>query len=316
MIANSYTATVTATAAASQTTPKLPTVQTINVAPASCGSPNTTLSNSNIEGSNTFGLSAGPYWAWNSTWNQFGATYQNLTVTFTNGSAVIGATGNLALAGQIIEFQTTGSLPTNFAPATNYFISATGLTGSHFEVATTAGRHRLPLLLARPAPETQTASVFTLTEVRFHAVDYALLSAFICRVIRRSVTSKPSVAVAGVWGYPAVFWGNYANNVPTTTITPNLFANINNLIVNWNITLGGVPNMYDGMMDAFYFRGKHYKGIDPTTAHEIETFFHTNASNWEVISSTGECSSGCSVFYQTTIHNREWPELDGGERKR
>ena len=163
MIAGNYTATVTATTAASQTS--APTVQAINVAPASCGAPDTTLSKSNIEGSNTFGLSAGPYWAWNSTWNQFGATYQNLTVTFTNGSAVIGATGNKALAGQIIEFQTTGSLPTNFAPATNYFISATGLTGSHFEVATTAGG--TAIVAGSAGSGTQTASIFYTNNVNF-----------------------------------------------------------------------------------------------------------------------------------------------------
>ena len=61
-----------------------------------------------------------------------------VTVTFTNGSAVI-AGANSYVAGQTLDFTTTGTLPTNFAPATTYYVIATGLSGSQFEVSATKG---------------------------------------------------------------------------------------------------------------------------------------------------------------------------------
>lgn len=60
------------------------------------------------------------------------------TVTFTNGSAVISAT-NTFVAGDVVSFSTTGTLPTNFATVTAYYVISTGLSGSQFEVSATAG---------------------------------------------------------------------------------------------------------------------------------------------------------------------------------
>lgn len=60
------------------------------------------------------------------------------TVTFTNGSAVITFT-NTFVAGQGVQFKTTGTLPTNFAINTTYYVIATGLSGSQFEVSATLG---------------------------------------------------------------------------------------------------------------------------------------------------------------------------------
>jgi hypothetical protein len=61
-----------------------------------------------------------------------------LAATFTNGSASIGAT-NSYVAGQMVQFMTTGALPTNFAAATTYYVISAGLSGSAFEVSATLG---------------------------------------------------------------------------------------------------------------------------------------------------------------------------------
>ena len=79
-------------------------------------------------------------------------------VTFTNGSASIGWPGATELAaGQIVKFLTTGSLPTNFAINTNYFVSATGLTATTFQLAATNGG--TPIVAGSAGSGTQTALV-------------------------------------------------------------------------------------------------------------------------------------------------------------
>lgn len=60
------------------------------------------------------------------------------TVTFSNGSAVI-TFANTFAAGQGVQFKTTGGLPTNFAINTTYYVIATGLSSSQFEVSATPG---------------------------------------------------------------------------------------------------------------------------------------------------------------------------------
>jgi hypothetical protein len=79
-------------------------------------------------------------------------------VTFTNGSASIGWPGATELAaGQIVRFLTTGALPTGFAINTNYFVSATGLTATTFQLAATNGG--TPIVAGSAGSGTQTALV-------------------------------------------------------------------------------------------------------------------------------------------------------------
>jgi len=68
----------------------------------------------------------------------YNATGNAGTATFTNGSAVISFT-NSFVAGQAVQFTTSGTLPTNFSPNTIYWVIATGLSGSQFEVSATYG---------------------------------------------------------------------------------------------------------------------------------------------------------------------------------
>lgn len=59
-------------------------------------------------------------------------------VTFTNGSASISAT-NTMVSGQVVSFTTSGGLPTGLSTSTPYYVSATGLSGSAFQVSATNG---------------------------------------------------------------------------------------------------------------------------------------------------------------------------------
>lgn len=60
------------------------------------------------------------------------------TATFTNGSASIGLTNTFA-ANDRVSFQTSGTLPTNFTAFQSYYVIATGLSGSVFQVSATLG---------------------------------------------------------------------------------------------------------------------------------------------------------------------------------
>jgi hypothetical protein len=61
-----------------------------------------------------------------------------VVLTFTNGSAVIAGTNDY-IAGGTVKLSTTGTLPTNFATGTTYFVLSTGLSGSQFELSLTSG---------------------------------------------------------------------------------------------------------------------------------------------------------------------------------
>lgn len=89
-------------------------------------------------------------------------TTGGLAVAFTNGSAVITATNTLVV-NQPIYFQNSGgALPTNFTSGTVYYVIATGLSTSQFEVATSSGG--TGVLAGSAGSGTQTASPVTQTD--------------------------------------------------------------------------------------------------------------------------------------------------------
>lgn len=77
----------------------------------------------------------------------FNVLVKSATVAFTNGSAVIGWSGNTLSAGDKIKFYNSGgALPTNFTAGTagynvgtEYCVLSTGLSSTQFEVAATCG---------------------------------------------------------------------------------------------------------------------------------------------------------------------------------
>ena len=60
------------------------------------------------------------------------------TCTFTNTSANIGVTNTCAVGDQVV-FSSTGTLPTNFALNTIYYVLASGLSSSNIQVSATPG---------------------------------------------------------------------------------------------------------------------------------------------------------------------------------
>lgn len=107
-----------------------------------------------------------------------GATFSTVptvsaaSVTFTNGSATINWTSNGLPLGSIVFFATSGSLPTNFATATLYYVVTTG--ANSIQVASTPGG--VAITAGSAGSGTQTAylpSVFDLYMVGINGPVYA-----------------------------------------------------------------------------------------------------------------------------------------------
>ena len=98
---------------------------------------------------------------WPGRWFDDGAMSGPVPLTFTNGSAVITGT-NSYVVGQPVQLTTTGSLPTNFSTGTNYYVSATGVSSSQFEL-TTNGLGGTPIVAGSAGTGTQTAVTYTFT---------------------------------------------------------------------------------------------------------------------------------------------------------
>ena len=98
---------------------------------------------------------------WPGRWFDDGAMLAPVPLTFTNGSAVVTGT-NSYVVGQPVQLATTGSLPTNFSTGTNYYVSATGLSSSQFEL-TTNGLGGTPIVAGSAGSGTQTAVTYTFT---------------------------------------------------------------------------------------------------------------------------------------------------------
>ena len=66
------------------------------------------------------------------------ALQRNTEVTITIANpAVISLTAHGFSAGDVVEFKTTGALPTGLSVATSYYVISTGLTSDVFEVSAT-----------------------------------------------------------------------------------------------------------------------------------------------------------------------------------
>ena len=111
---------------------------------------------------------------------------QAATVTFTNGSAVIGWASNSLEAGTPIVFTTTGGLPTNFTAGTTYYVIATGLSTSQLQVSATPGGAAIVAGSAGSGVHTATASSGLIT-----------LNGFGAYIQNNSVTSSTSGLLRG-----------------------------------------------------------------------------------------------------------------------
>lgn len=127
------------------------------------------------------------------------------TATFTNGSASIAAT-NSFVAGQVVRFKTTVQLPYPLKTLTPYYVLATGLTGSAFEVASTYGG---------PATVVNTAAV----GVAFAPPYWAAASGTQTVLYGGSVALNGSLVAAGVATLPTP-----QRVILTTTDTTTVFT--------------------------------------------------------------------------------------------
>jgi hypothetical protein len=66
-------------------------------------------------------------------------TPTGVTATFTNSSAVIGATNSFVVGQAVVFTNSGGALPTNFTAGTVYYVITTGLSSTQFEVASSIG---------------------------------------------------------------------------------------------------------------------------------------------------------------------------------
>ena len=152
------------------------------------------------------------------------------TATFTNGSAVIGWSGNTLTVGAVVYFTTSSALPTGFSANTNYYVSATGfIAGTSFEVATTPTG--TPIVAASAGSGTQTAhgqayltsgSPANVLALQLSAGDWdcwgnlgnapgsGTLTSQVYGWVSTSSATPPSDGVGG-----GAFWSN--NELPTTT---------------------------------------------------------------------------------------------------
>lgn len=80
----------------------------------------------------------GKFTAFGSDWMGTRGNKVGGTVTFANGSPIITFSNSLK-AGESVQFTSTGTLPTNFALSTTYWVVATGLSTSQFEVSASPG---------------------------------------------------------------------------------------------------------------------------------------------------------------------------------
>ena len=72
-------------------------------------------------------------------WAYPGCFAPNSVVTITIAAPAVISVPNTCIAGQEVQFNTTGALPTGLTAGTTYYIISAGLTGSAFEVSTAAG---------------------------------------------------------------------------------------------------------------------------------------------------------------------------------
>lgn len=127
-----------------------------------------------------------------------------LTVTFTNGSANIASVGNTLIVGAAVQFQTTGSLPTNFSTATTYYVIT---SGSPFTVSATYGGSAVSAGSAGSGTQTLTIVPTLVTNPAYCVAS----SATVC------VFSGPVTGLSGFTAGQAVYVSDATSGALTNT---------------------------------------------------------------------------------------------------
>ncbi len=148
-----------------------------------------------------------------------GATAASSTVTITNASpGVISWTAHNQSIGSVINFTTTGGLPTGLTVGTNYYISSQGYAANSFSVSTTAAN-----AIAGTSVNTSSAGSGTQT-----AVANGILAS----------TTPINVGVLSLTAGDYDVWFNPVFNGATTTAVTNLQASISTTSATQNTAVG------------------------------------------------------------------------------
>lgn len=144
------------------------------------------------------------------------------SIAFTNGSAAIAATNTFSV-GEPVTFSVVGvgaALPTNFNTSTTYYVSATGLSGSNFEVSTTVGGGGSPVIAGSAGTGTPSVNAGTLPANFNTTTPYFVIATGLSGTqFELSLTSGGSAVLAGSAGSgsPSVNAGGLPTNFSTNT---------------------------------------------------------------------------------------------------
>lgn len=171
----------------------------------------------------------------------------NGTVTFTNGSAVIadsaactaGQLSNCVGIGSVLNFTTSGSLPTNFGTGTAYYINATGFVpGTSYEVATTPTG--TPIVAGSTGSGTQTRvsnialannSPLTINAVTLTAGQWSCTGSILLSFTSATTTAKEGFIATGFNSATSTGQGAFLVEQPTTTLTETEVWNVGRTIL-------------------------------------------------------------------------------------
>jgi hypothetical protein len=162
--------------------------------------------------------------------------------TFTGSSAVIGATNTFAVGQQVIFVNSGGALPTGISANTQYFVIATGLSGTQFEVSLTPGGAAVVPSTAGTGTQyvVFSASTFTiLADIPATSAATATLNGGNAEFIY----SFGQGTLPGGTGYGAGYYGQGGYGTGTA-VTPSTGAEIDAIdwtLDNWGETLIACP---------------------------------------------------------------------------
>jgi len=220
------------------------------------------------------------------------------TVTFTNGSASIGWASNVLVAGVAVRLTTTGTLPTNFATGTTYYVISTGLSSSNFELSATRGG--AAITAGSAGSGTQTAATYCLADAaifQFVATIGASASDSCIGMGEGYGYNGPSVSSVSVGSasaatlqtaqdtsdfYKVLLWHAYSPTSGTSVITITLSTNI-----------GTTSQFYAGLVS---FTGSNTSALDNS-------------------GTTATASSNTSVSLNLTTNNANAVICDAGLAK-
>lgn len=215
-----------------------PVAQTTRVQSVVAGTNNTAGANWTFIGS----LSTGTGSPGNTIFqNGFTGVNSNSTVTISNASpAIITWASHGLVPGQVIQFTTTGALPTGLSLATNYYVIAAGLTSGAFEVSATNGGAAVNTSSAGSGTHTAT------TQVGQQNAASTILTLGPSGLTGSLTT--PAVQINQVWNTSGDATALLMNITNTTSAAASRL---------FDLQVGGVSSFYSDAVGTLYLTSQH-----------------------------------------------------------